>query len=199
MPALRPTSFKADIHWVGRVPDSSEGLRSAQFDAIDLDFAGIVGERHSGLTRPSCSRVLSQHPRNTEIANARQLAVMSVEEMQQIAKKMGLETLKPEWLGISMLVRGIPDFSHVPPSSRLQAENGTTLVVDMENRPCVLPGREIEIEHPGFGKLFKTAAQNVRGVTAWVERGGQLKVGDTLTLHVPDQPIWACLDEARKS
>ena len=66
----------------------------------------------------------------------------------------------------------------------------TTLTIDIEKRPCVLPGREIEKDHTGFGPKFKTAAENRRGVTAWVERPGQLKRGDSLRLFVPDQPAW---------
>jgi MOSC domain-containing protein YiiM len=50
---------------------------------------------------------------------------------------------------------------------------------------------------PGYGKAFKGAAKGLRGVTAWVEREGMLRVGDTITLHVPDQPVWPHLDAAR--
>ena len=67
----------------------------------------------------------------------------------------------------------------------------------MENRPCTLPARPIEDRHPGFGKAFKAAAAGRRGVTAWVEREGTLTLGETVTLHIPDQPVWAQLNEAR--
>jgi hypothetical protein len=40
-------------------------------------------------------------------------------------------------------------------------------------------------------------AEGRRGVTAWVERVGVLRVGDRLRLHVPDQRPWAHLDAAR--
>ena len=66
-------------------------------------------------------------------------------------------------------------------------------MVDMENRPCVLPGREIEMEHEGFGAKFKPAAVGRRGVTASVEREGLLKVGDVMRLHIPDQRAWSPL------
>ena len=112
---------------------------------------------------------------------------------------MGLGALDPAWTGASLVVEGIPGFSRVPPSSRLQAPDGTTLVVDMENRPCHLPARVIEEDAPGFGRAFKAAARGRRGVTAWVEREGVLRVGDALRLHVPDQPAWPHLAEARAS
>jgi hypothetical protein len=102
-------------------------------------------------------------------------------------------------LGATLVIAGIPDFSHVPPSSRLQAEGGATIVVDMENRPCTLPARPIETAHPGFGRAFKPAAQGRRGVTGWVEREGVLRIGQRVTLHVPDQPVWMHLAEARQA
>jgi hypothetical protein len=68
---------------------------------------------------------------------------------------------------------------------------GLTLVVDMENLPCVLPGREVEAEEPGRGAAFKPAAAGLRGVTAWVERLGTLALGDRLRLFIPAQRAWA--------
>ena len=157
-----------------------------------LTYAGADGEAHSGVTRPSCVRVTSQWPQGTEIRNVRQLSVMAQEEIDLIAAACGLPQLDPALLGCSIVVAGISDFTHVPPSSRLQAPDGTTIVVDMENRPCNLPSREIEVDHPTHGKPFKVAAKGKRGVTAWVEREGILRVGDKLRLHVPDQRSSKC-------
>ncbi|MEP3052572.1 sulfurase [Ascidiaceihabitans sp.] len=190
MPALKPTSFRATITWLGRVsPD--QGLRSQALQTAFASFDGIEGEAHGGATRPSCSRVLAQHPQGTEIRNTRQLSIVSAEELAKTAQAIGLDAIDPEWIGASMIVEGLPDFTHVPPSSRLQGPSGVTLVVDMENRPCILPGREIEIEAAGFGGRYKPAAKDRRGVTAWVEREGDLNLGDSLTLHVADQRLWA--------
>ncbi|SPF79985.1 MOSC domain-containing protein [Pseudoprimorskyibacter insulae] len=197
MPALKPTNFQARIVWMGTVPLEGQGIRSSASGALDLTFEGIPGERHSGLTRPSCSRVLSQHPRHTPIANARQLSIVSREELDLIARDMGLDDIRPEWVGATLVLEGIPDFTYIPPSSRLQAESGATLVIDMENRPCVLPGKEIEQDAPGFGAKFKAAARNRRGVTASVEREGRIRMGDTLRLHIPDQRAWSHVLQAR--
>jgi len=191
MPALAPTEFYATVTWLGTVPAEKDSIRAIQLDSLDLTFAGIPGERHAGLTRPSCSRVLTQYPeRGTEIANARQVTILSADEMALIAADCGLDALDPMYLGASIVIEGIEDFSHVPPSSRLQAENGPTLVVDMQNLPCHLPARELEADLPGHGKPFKQAASWRRGVTAWIERPGRLKIGDKLRLHVPDQRSW---------
>jgi len=191
MPALAPTEIIGEIVWIGHVPNRVASLRSQATQEAQLTYAGIPGEVHGGLTRPSCSRVISQHPRDTDIRNVRQLSIVSFEELAQIASDCGLDELDPALVGASMVVRGIPDFTHVPPSSRLQLPDGATLVVDMENRPCHLPAKPINAEYPGAGDKFKLAAKGKRGVTAWVEREGVCRIGDAVRLHVPDQRAWA--------
>lgn len=198
MSALKPTNFIGRITWLGHVADREAALESAGLTRLPVSFAGPADEAHGGLTRPSCSRVLGLYPRNTPIRNTRQLSILSAEELAAIAAEMGLEALDPALVGASMVVEGIPDFSHLPPSSRLQGEGGATLVVDMNNRPCTLPARPIEARHPGFGKAFKPAAAGRRGITAWVEREGVFTLGETLRLFIPDQPVWAHLAEARR-
>jgi len=190
MPTLRETEYQAEVVWLGHVP-SGKSLRAGAVDALDLDFSGDKGARHEGVNRASCVRVKNLYPQGTEIRNVRQLSVLSAEEMDTIAAEIGLEQLDPAFLGASIVLRGIPDFTHVPPSSRLQIDGGLTITIDMENRPCVLPGREIEADLPGHGAGFKPAAQGRRGVTAWVERPGPSKLGDRMRLFVPDQRGWA--------
>jgi hypothetical protein len=198
VPALVPAPFAARIVWLGRVADRRTALASEPVEALRAGYAGPEGEAHAGLLRPSCSRVTGLYPRGTEIRNVRQVSILSAEELAQIAARMGVAALDPGLVGATMVVEGIPDFTHVPPSSRLQAEGGATLVVDMENRPCTLPARPIEAALPGRGRSFKPAADGRRGVTAWVEREGMLRVGDALRLFVPDQPVWAHLDAVRR-
>lgn len=199
MPALKPTEFEAEVVWLGTVPEAQKGIASAAIDHVMVGFDGFPGEKHAGLTRKSCARVRSQHPRGTEIRNTRQICVVSQEELDEIAVAMQVDRIAPEHVGASVVLRGIPDFTHVPPSSRLQGPSGVTFIVDMENRPCHLPAREIDTTHPGEGGKFKVAARNKRGVTVGVERPGLLKLGDALRLHIPDQRVWAHLDVARAS
>lgn len=198
MPALKRLKMTAEITWLGRVPDRDADLRATPTGCLTLGLGGPEGEAHGGLTRPSCSRVAGLYPRGTEIRNTRQLSILSTEELAIIAAEMGLPALDPALLGASMMVRGWPDFSHIPPGSRLQADGGATLVVDIENRPCHLPVPLIEAENPGFGERFRAAARGRRGVTAWVERAGTLRVGAELVLFIPDQPVWAPLAAARR-
>jgi hypothetical protein len=191
MPALIPTDYYATVTWLGVVPDRAAALQAVPRAQLTLGFDGPAGEDHGGLTRPSCSRVLSAYPRDTEIRNTRQLCVMSAEELAAIAAKMGIDTLDPAYMGATLVIEGIADFTHVPPSSRLQGASGATIVIDMENHPCVLPARAIEDDMPGKGAALKGAAKGRRGVTAWVEREGTLVLGERMRLHVPEQRPWA--------
>ena len=192
MPALIPTDHSARVVWLGYQPVPVEKLviTAKPLSEMPLTFAGYGGEIHAGLTRPSCSRVTKQHPKNTTIRNVRQLCVVSAEEMAEVAADMGLAAMDYAWVGASLVLEGIPDLTHLPPSSRLQGPDGVTLVVDMENLPCQEPAVTIEKALPGQGKGFKTAAVGKRGVTAWVEREGILRLGDEVRLHIPAQRVW---------
>lgn len=197
MPALLPTAFRGRITWLGLNPNREQSLRNVAVDEMALSFAGCTGESHAGLTRPSCSRVTGQYPRDTNIRNTRQLCMVSAEELAAIAANMGVKAIDPAWLGTSIMIEGIPDFSLIPPASRLISQDGTAICVDMENRPCNLPARVIDAELPDMGRAFKRAAKGVRGLTGWVEREGMLRLNDEIRLHVPDQPAWPHLDQAR--
>ena len=191
MPVLRPTEVFGEVVWLGLVVERAVTLRAEPVKQISMTFQGLEGEAHSGLTRPSCERVTSQYAKGTEIRNVRQVSILSEEEMAATAEAMGLPRLDPSWVGANIVLRGIPDFTQIPPSSRLIAENGASLTVDMENAPCQFPAREIEAEHPGRGKGYKSAAKGRRGVTAWVEREGEIALGSKLRLHIPPQRIYA--------
>ena len=193
MPALKKTDHVAKVVWLGSVAmDTPENrINSHGHAELSLDYGGVSGELHYGETRASCVRVKDLYKEGTEIRNVRQLSIISKEELDQIAAEVGLAEIKPEWLGATVVLEGLADFTHVPPSSRLQSPSGVTLTIDMENRPCIWPGKEIEREHPGYGPKFKQAAKDRRGVTAWVEHPGQLRLGEDLQLFVPDQRPWA--------
>jgi MOSC domain-containing protein YiiM len=111
---------------------------------------------------------------------------------------MGLSGFDYAWVGASVVLEGIPDLTHLPPSSRLQGPDGVTIVVDMLNEPCQQVTATIAKAGHEAAKRFRTAAKGKRGVTAWVEREGMLRLGDEMVLHIPDQRPWTHLDAARK-
>jgi hypothetical protein len=185
------SKFSGKITWLGAVPNRDSGLESVARESLTLSFSGAEGEAHSGLTRPACERVSMLYNAGTDIRNVRQLSVLSAEDLTLIARDMGIDHLDPTLVGATMVIEGIPDLSHLPPSSRLQGAHGATLVVDMFNPPCNWPAKPIDRRHDGFGKAFKPAAKGRRGVTAWVEREGAFQLGEAIVLFIPDQPAWA--------
>jgi MOSC domain-containing protein YiiM len=172
----------------------NEDLSSSRIASVDVTYTGFDGESHSGLVRASCVRVRGQYAEGTEIRNTRQISIVSVEELALIAESMGIDTLQPEWVGANLLVSGIPNFSKIPPSTRMIFASGASLVVDLENSPCKYPGEIIERHHPGKGELFPKAAYGRRGVTAWVEREGHITTGEEIRFHIPPQRIYEVAD-----
>ena len=191
MPALKPTDFVGKLVWLGVIPSREpKVIEPRVLEEMDLTFAGVAADVHAGLTRPSCVRVAAQYRRGTEIRNTRQVSIVSAEELAQIAERLDMDMIEPGWLGATMMIEGIPDFTHIPPSSRLQFEGGATLTVDMENRPCSFVRDTIASYRPGEGEKFVSAARGRRGITAWVEREGRVQLGESVRLHVPDQRGW---------
>jgi MOSC domain-containing protein YiiM len=191
MTALVATEYSAQIVWLGVITQrKSVELQTEARSFIKIDWNGVLGSAHSGRTRFSDVRVSQQHDKGTEISNVRQLSIVSQEDIEQISAGMCMGQFDPSWLGANLVVSGLPDFSHLPPSSRLQSANGTTLIVDMQNHPCHQIGKTIDLDFPGKGRDFTHHAKGRRGITAWVERPGQLNLGDTLKLHCPEQRNW---------
>lgn len=164
--------------------------KSEPRDQLILSHDGPEGDTHSGRTRPSCSRVKLQYERGTEIVNARQLSILSAEELAASAEAMGIDAIRPEWTGANIIIEGIPDFTQIPPSSRLIFESGASVVNDMENGPCKFVAEVIERHHPGKGLSFPVKAAGRRGVCGWVERAGVVACGMSVRLHIPVQKPW---------
>ena len=191
MPILRPTELTGRVDAVLINEDDSD-LTTNQLDRVDVTYAGFKGDSHSGLTRPSCVRVKLQYPAGTEIRNTRQISILSSEELAEIGDALDLgEPVRPEWVGANLAITGIPQLTELPPSSRLIFEGGVSLVVDMENGPCKYPGEIIDRHHPGKGSWFPKHARGKRGVTAWVEREGDIWKGAKVALHIPPQRLYS--------
>lgn len=190
MPILMKTDVVGAVTWLGLVADRPVKLSSDPVGSVNATYAGLEGEYHSGLTRKSCARVRTQYAVGTEIRNARQISILSAEEVAQTAQKLGLDYLEPTLVGANIILSGIPDLTQLPPSTRIMFPSGASLVVDMENAPCQWPAKEIEAHHPGHGKGYKAAAKGLRGVTAWVECKGTIELGDKASIHIPPQRIW---------
>jgi MOSC domain-containing protein YiiM len=158
---------------------------------VRATWAGLEGDRHAGLTRPSDGRT-PHYPRGTEIRNDRQISLVSPEELDQIAREMLLPEIRPEWLGANLLVSGVPRLTQLPPSTRLFFSPGAVLVVEHENNPCTGPGRVLadQFARAGLETLFPQAALHRRGLVACVERPGVIAQGDEIRVEIPKQIMY---------
>ena len=153
---------------------------------VMLQFGGFAGDRHFGLTRPSCSRT-PWHPRGTPISNTRQISIVSLEECDEVAHAMGIARIYPSWLGANLATKNIPGLSALPPSARLVFPSGATLFVTEENVPCRQPGRVIAHEYgqADLASQFVKVAMGRRGILAIIEREGPVRTDDRVKLILP--------------
>lgn len=191
MPLMTKLNLSGRVEALLRSADRAAGLEKSRIDSLKLSFDGIDGDCHSGLTRKADVRTIKQYPRDTPIRNVRQLTLLSVEELADIARAMEIPAVKPEWIGANVVTSGIPDLTLLPPSARMQFPSGATIVVDMENEPCRYPAEIIEKHNPDQKMGFVKAAKNKRGITAWVEREGDVALGDPITIWIPPQRLYS--------
>ena len=172
--------------YLGLDRDALVTTRQAQ---VEVDFEGFAGDKHAGFTRPADSRT-PQYPRGTPIRNERQVSIVSLEELSQIAATLELPEILPEWLGANLALQGIPNLTLLSAGTRLTFAQGVVLVVQAENRPCTGPGRVIEAQYQrsGLESAFPKAAMHLRGLVAVVERPGVIAVGDTVRLISRNTP-----------
>jgi hypothetical protein len=188
---LTKLPFQGTVDLLLASPDRDRGLEKTAVTEARLQFSGMEGDCHGGLTRPSDSRMLKQYKRGTAVRNSRQLSILAVEELAEVAERMGIPAVRPEWVGANMVVHGIPDLTLLPPSSRLQFPSGAMIVIDAENHPCRYPADIIARHHPEARVGFVKAAMHKRGVVGWVEAEGMIRMGDAITIWIPPQRIYA--------
>lgn len=165
------------------IADSKGDFVTRAVEVVPLTWAGIEGDRHAGLTMKAGVR--QRHlPKNTEIRNARQLSLLSAEELLQIATNLQLPRVEFTWLGANLLLEGAPGLTRLPPSTRMVFPSGAAIVIDGDNEPCRKAGKAI-VEALGTDQSIATrfvkAAWDLRGLVAWVERPGVIRVGDEVT------------------
>ncbi len=191
MALQRKAGFEGKVEQLYARASRADGFDKAPSGTLSLLFSGPKGDCHAGLTRASDGRTLILYPRNTDIRNVRQITIVAPDEIDDIATALGVSHIDPAWLGANLLISGIPDLTLLPPSTRIQFPSGATLVVDMENAPCLQMAKVVVHHHGEAGWNFVKAALHKRGVTAWVEREGTVHMGDKVTLILPPNRIYA--------
>lgn len=166
------------------VKPEDEGAKSSPRESVEVGWGGFPGDKHFGDTMPAGSSQ-KPYPKGTEVRNTRQVSIVSVEELQEIADELGVPKIEPEWVGANMLVSGIDKLTSLPPGSRLHFEHGVGLVVEGDNSPCTTAGGEIQENYPdvaGITTAFPKKAIGKRGLVAWVERPGRLSTGEEVSV-----------------
>lgn len=153
--------------------------------ALELDWGGVVGDRHHGLTMRSNTRQREVFARGTEIRNHRQVSLIDLAELGEIARALGIEDLAPGTIADNICTAGLPDLTSLPPLSRLVFGSGAVLMVGGSNAPCIIAGGMVEERYGAPAQRFPKAAIDRRGITAWVERPGPITVGDTVAVVPP--------------
>lgn len=162
--------------------------------SLHLTFDGIEGDFHAGATRRSGGRE-PWYPRGTEIRNERQLSIVAPDELARIARLMGIDEVKPEWMGANLLLEGVPALSMLPAGTMLFFQGGVTLKVDGQNRPCRVAGAAVAdgagmADREAGSLLFAKLAKRLRGLVAWVEKPGIIEAGELVSVRVPEQWIY---------
>jgi MOSC domain-containing protein YiiM len=152
------------------IADTPGSFVTRVLDEAALTLEGLPGDRHAGFTMKAGVRQ-KRHPGGAEIRNARQLSIVSVEELREIGADV-------DWrkMGANLVLEGVEGLTKLAPSSRLLFPSGAALAIDSENLPCTKAGREV-----GMGDFVK-AAQGRRGLVGWVERAGIIRVGDDVAI-----------------
>jgi len=190
MALVKKITITGKVEAVLLSPDRETGLEKARAGELVMTFAGIEGDCHSGLTRPSDGRMTNLYERDTPVANSRQVSILSHEELDEIASNMNIDTLPPEWVGANIITSGIPQLTQLPPSTRMVFSSGATIIVDLENGPCRYVGDVIDKHYPEKGKFFVKFAMGKRGIVGRVEREGKIRPDDEIVLHIPIQRIY---------
>lgn len=173
---------------------AGDGFQTEPVETLDLVIEGIPGDVHGGITRKSGARE-PWYQRGTVIRNERQLSIVARDEMRAVAAEMGVERVEPEWIGANMTLAGLPMLSMLPASTLLFFEGGATLKVDFQNGPCRIAGAAIADNLGRSGDedialAFPKAAKRRRGILAWVEKPGTVRLGESCRVQIPEQWIY---------
>jgi len=174
---------------------SNNDLSKEERPTIQVDFDGIVGDRHRSYLRETWPG--DKQPEGTMRRNERQWSAVSAEELAELTDKLDLsEPLSPATLGANLCLTGIKELSRLPKGTLLKFPSGTELLVEEYNPPCHDMGKQLTDKYitRSGGALastaFSKAAKLTRGVVGVVEVSGTISAGDEVTVELYETPSW---------
>ena len=155
-----------------------------EVDSLEVDYRGIVGERHQAVTRPSGGRELKVYPRGTQIRGHRHLFVSCSSDVAELSRRMEVE-ITAEMLGLNLLIdrEDGEDFSitELPVGTMmLLADEAAvepvkpplaTLTNFVKQEGCGITGKLIADHYgdPALTRKFREVAKDHRGILCSVE------------------------------
>jgi len=174
---------------------SNDDLSKQQLPSIQAELDGIVGDRHRSYFRKAWAG--DKQPKGTVRRNERQWSAVSVEELADIKKELGLENpLTAESLGANLCLSGVAELSRLPKGTLLKFPSGAELIIEEYNPPCHEMGQKLAALHasksgePLSSTAFSKAAKLSRGVVGVVEVAGTINEGDEVTVILYEPPTW---------
>ena len=95
---------------------SAKGRAKAAVSRIILTLDGIEGDAHSGRILKAGARQPAFRRGTTDV-NTRQLSLVSVEELQAMAARLGVNHIDPGWLAANVATEGFETDNAPPPGT----------------------------------------------------------------------------------
>jgi len=124
--------------------------------------------------------------RGTTIRNHRQLSLVDLAELAQIADALTIPRIEPGTIAENITTGGIPELTSLPRMTRLVFPSGAVIMLGGANAPCTIAGDMVAREYGSRPEAFPKAAIGRRGVTGWVERPGTIHPGDEIAIVLPE-------------
>jgi len=174
----------------------NEGDKSKpQQHSIRVELDGVVGDKHRSFSRETWAG--DKQREGTVRRNERQWSAVSLEELADVTKAMGLSApLRPSTLGANLCLEGITDLSRLAKGTILKFPSGVELMVEEYNPPCHDMGKRLAATHANHAgeKLsstkFSNAARLSRGLVGVVDVPGDIQPGDEVTVVPYEHPGW---------
>jgi MOSC domain-containing protein YiiM len=161
---------------------NSIGAGKVAVSEMRLTLNGIDDDAHAGMVRAADARDPGFR-RGTPLANVRQVSLVSVEELAEIAKRLEIDRIDPAWLAANMAVEGAGPITQWQRGTVLRFPSGAAIYITDLNTPCRLAAKLIA-KHGGYRDHdlagFVPSALGRRGLVGIVYAAGDIRSGDAI-------------------